>query len=61
MGWPAPPLVFLYALLVKGCVLDGWPGWFYVLQRTAAEIMIALELADRRLTGGRVEPTKKTP
>lgn len=49
MGWPAPPLVFLYALLVKGCILDGWPGWFYVLQRTAAEIMIALELADRRL------------
>jgi len=50
MGWPAPPLVFLYALLVKGCILDGWPGWFYVLQRTAAEIMIALEVVDRRLT-----------
>jgi len=49
LGWPAPPLVFLYALLAKGCILDGWPGWFYVLQRTAAEILIALELADRRL------------
>jgi glycosyltransferase involved in cell wall biosynthesis len=52
MGWPAPFLVFLYVLLVKGCLLDGWPGWYYALQRILAEIMIALELADRRLRGG---------
>lgn len=49
VGWAAPPLVFLYALIVKGCVLDGWPGWFYVLQRTLAESLIALEVVDRRL------------
>lgn len=49
MGWPAPPLVFLYTLFAKGCILDGWYGWCYVLQRTLAETMIALELADRRL------------
>lgn len=49
LGWPAPPLVFIYTLLVKGCLLDGWPGWLYVLQRTLAEIMIAVEIVDRRL------------
>jgi glycosyltransferase involved in cell wall biosynthesis len=53
MGWPAPVLVFLYALLVKGCLLDGWAGWYYVLQRALAELLIALEIADRRLRGGR--------
>ncbi len=49
MAWPAPILVFLYVLLLKGCLLDGWPGWLYVLQRTLAEIMITVELIDRRL------------
>ena len=49
MAWPAPILVFLYVLILKGCLLDGWPGWLYVLQRTLAEIMIAVELIDRRL------------
>ena len=50
-GWPAPLGVFFYALLWKGCIADGWAGWFYVLQRTLAEIIIALEIVDRRLTG----------
>lgn len=49
MAWPAPVGVFLYTLIWKGCILDGWPGWHYVLQRTLAEIMIALEIVDRRL------------
>lgn len=48
MGWPAPIAVFLYTLVVKRCLLDGWPGWLYVLQRTLAEIMIAIEIVDRR-------------
>lgn len=48
LGWPAPILVFVYTLVVKRCCLDGWPGWIYVLQRTLAEIMIALEILDRR-------------
>jgi hypothetical protein len=51
MGWPAPVLVLFYVLLVKGCLLDGWPGWFYALQRLLAETMMALELIDRRLFG----------
>jgi glycosyltransferase involved in cell wall biosynthesis len=51
LGWPAPILVFFYTLLWKRCILDGWPGWLYVLQRSFAEIMIAIELVDRRLRG----------
>jgi glycosyltransferase involved in cell wall biosynthesis len=50
-GWLAPILVPLYTLLWKRCLLDGWPGWYYALQRTLAEIMIALEIIDRRLRG----------
>jgi hypothetical protein len=42
-------LVFAYSLIVKGCLFDGWRGWYYVLQRTLAEIMLTLEIVDRRL------------
>ncbi len=49
MGWPAPILVFFYTLLWKRCILDGWPGWLYVLQRTFAETIMAIEVVDRRL------------
>jgi glycosyltransferase involved in cell wall biosynthesis len=47
-AWPAPIAVFMYALILKGCLLDGWPGWYYALQRLVAETMLALELLDRR-------------
>jgi glycosyltransferase involved in cell wall biosynthesis len=52
MGWPAPFLVLLYVLLAKRAVLDGRAGWFYAFQRAFAEILLALELLDRRLRGG---------
>jgi glycosyltransferase involved in cell wall biosynthesis len=48
MAWPAPIVIFFYVLVVKGCLLDGWPGWFYALQRGVVECMIALEVIDRR-------------
>jgi len=48
IGWPAPIGVFFYTLFVKGCLFDGWPGWYYVLQRITAEMLIALEIIDRR-------------
>ncbi len=48
-GWAAPLLVLPYVLLAKGALLDGWAGWIYALQRLLAEVMIALELLDRRL------------
>ena len=48
-GWLAPLAVTWYALVVRGLILDGWPGWYYVLQRTIAETMLALRIVDRRL------------
>jgi glycosyltransferase involved in cell wall biosynthesis len=51
MAWPAPAGILFYTLFVKGCILDGWPGWCYALQRLAAETMIALAVVERRLGG----------
>jgi glycosyltransferase involved in cell wall biosynthesis len=48
-AWPAPLAVFMYTLILKGCLLDGWAGWYYALQRLLAETMLALDLIDRRL------------
>jgi glycosyltransferase involved in cell wall biosynthesis len=45
----APMLVFFYTLLFKGLIADGWPGCYYVLQRTLAEIILSLRLAEARL------------
>ncbi len=45
----APWLVLLYTLFGKGLILDGWPGWYYVLQRTLAEIMLSLRLLEEKL------------
>ncbi len=50
MGWPAPLLVLLYVLFAKRALFDGIAGWFYAWQRTYAEILLALELLDRRLS-----------
>jgi hypothetical protein len=50
MGWPAPLGILFYTLFAKGCLLDGWPGWYYGLQRLAAETLIAIEINDRRLS-----------
>ncbi|MHB2169120.1 glycosyltransferase family 2 protein [Alsobacter sp. R-9] len=58
MGWPAPLLVFLYTLIVKRCFLDGFPGWLYVMQRTCAEIMIALEVIDRSMKKNAAKPLR---
>lgn len=45
----APILVCLYTLFGKGLILDGWPGWHYVLQRTLAETLLSLHLLEIRL------------
>ncbi len=47
-GIAAVPLTLLYTLFVKGLVLDGWRGWYYVLQRTLAEVLLALRLTEKR-------------
>ena len=56
LAGPAPFAALLYALIIKGCLLDGWVGWFYALQRMLAEIMIVLEITNRRLN--RIEPKR---
>jgi glycosyltransferase involved in cell wall biosynthesis len=45
----APVLVFFYTLLGKGLIFDGWPGWFYVFQRTYAELLLSLRLLEAKL------------
>ena len=59
MAWPAPFAAFLYVLFGKRCLLDGWSGWYYALQRAVAEAMIALEIIDRRLRGPGVAGTER--
>lgn len=46
----APPLALLYALIVKGAVLDGWRGWYYALQRLMAEVILSLRLLERKFS-----------
>ena len=48
-GWLAPLLVPSYALFAKGCILNGWAGLYYVFQRLLAEILLSLNLIERRL------------
>ena len=45
----APVAVLFYTLFGKGLILDGWRGWFYVLQRVFAEMLLSLRLLEGRL------------
>lgn len=45
----APPLTLAYCLLWKRLILDGWSGVYYSLQRSYAELLLSLELLDRKL------------
>ena len=44
----APAAMFLYLMFGRGLVLDGWPGWYYVFQRTLAETLLALRIITER-------------
>jgi glycosyltransferase involved in cell wall biosynthesis len=52
MIWPAVPACLLYTLFVNRVILDGWPGLYYAFQRTYAELLLSLELLDRKLRMG---------
>ncbi len=41
---PAPVLVLLWSLLIKGTILDGPAGWSYSFQRLYAESLLSLRL-----------------
>lgn len=45
----APLLMFCYVYLIRGGVFDGRRGLYYALQRSYAEMLLSLELLDRRL------------
>lgn len=47
-GWAAVPLAPIYALFARGAVLDGWPGLHYAMQRTVAEAILAMHIAEER-------------
>ena len=49
VGWLAPLLMPAYCLFAKQLILDGMAGMSYTLQRTYAEILLALMLADYRI------------
>jgi glycosyltransferase involved in cell wall biosynthesis len=51
----AAPLTFVYCLLYKRLILDGWPGIYYSLQRTFAEFLLSLKLLDATLTRRTIE------
>ena len=45
----APVFTVFYCLFLRLLILDGWPGIYYTMQRVYAEILLSLELLDRRL------------
>lgn len=49
----APPMMFVLCFFGRGGVLDGWRGLYYALQRTAAELILSLNLVERRVLGRR--------
>ena len=48
---PAPLVMFLYCLLIRGAILDGRAGLYYAIQRLVAELMLSLYLIEERLAG----------
>jgi hypothetical protein len=68
----APVGVIVYCLVLRGGLLDGWPGVFYAFQRGLAESMLSLYLINAALirkqqakqAGNELEPRgdyRKTP
>lgn len=40
----APLIIFVYCLIIKGGIFDGWQGWYYTSQRVLAEILLVIRL-----------------
>ena len=53
----SPILIFFYTLFGRGLILDGWPGLYYVFQRTLAEILLSLRLMESEAARGRESPS----
>lgn len=46
----APFAVLFYCLIIQRGILDGWAGWYYAMQRTLAEILLAIRLTEDELS-----------
>jgi glycosyltransferase involved in cell wall biosynthesis len=44
----AAPAMFFFLLFGRGLIFDGWRGWFYVCQRTIAELFLSIRLLIKR-------------
>ncbi len=58
----APLAMLIYCLVVRGGILDGWPGLYYAFQRTFAELMLSLYLIEHdlnTLSQRKLSPAKK--
>ena len=42
----APLIIFIYCLILKGGILDGWHGWYYAFQRVLAEILLSIHIIE---------------
>ena len=42
-----PTAMLGYCLIVRGGILDGWQGFYYAFQRSAAELLLAVNLGRR--------------
>jgi glycosyltransferase involved in cell wall biosynthesis len=49
MIFVGPLIMPFYLLIGYGLILDGWPGWYYVFQRTVAELLLSLRLLEAKL------------
>jgi glycosyltransferase involved in cell wall biosynthesis len=44
----APFIIFIYCLVIKGGIFDGWQGWYYAFQRTLAELLLSIHLIEAK-------------
>jgi glycosyltransferase involved in cell wall biosynthesis len=45
----APGIILFYCLIINGCLLDGWAGWYYTLQRILAEVWLSIRLIEHEV------------
>jgi glycosyltransferase involved in cell wall biosynthesis len=53
----APFIIFVYCLIIKGGILDGWRGWYYALQRMLAETLLSIRLIELEISH-KIDSTK---
>lgn len=54
----APFVIFVYCLIIKGGLRDGWQGWYYAMQRMFAEMLLSIRLIEVTLSSNPVEEAK---